>query len=384
MRFLILLLLACPAGAELITGGVSMNTVSASSVAATYVLKSGDTMTGPLIGTSFSVPGTVLTATTTVLAVNVGIGKNPTNVLDIKDPDAIATIGLANASQAADFVTLTAAGGLNFGTGGLSNFLRATSPGFVGIGTTGDPATKLHMSSGTLTVDGTNSRVVVQTDLNANYAVRAENVHGGGYALNAKAQTFGIKIQAASNSSTYALYANNYADDKNLMYLDGDGKLAVLTSTFTVDSTGIVSAPSNPYVRAPVGAAVLTNTVSTKLYFGAPAAGDNLASMYGGASSSGTFTVPTGGAGTYALSYHQYTGATGAGTWVVDFKKNGSAISGCYWTVPTGANGDSCGTDIKLAAGDTIEVWVSQTGTVDLVPNTNSVYSYFTMKKDDL
>jgi hypothetical protein len=158
--------------------------------------------------------------------------------------------------------------------------------------------------------------------------------------------------------------------------------ITVSGSTFTVGTDGMISGPGQPYVRAPVGTNVLTNLTMSKVFFSAPAAGDNVFGMWGNNSSSGTFTVPVGGAGTYAIQYAQFVTANAASAWVIDIRKNGAAISGKYYEVSTVANQSvEVPTLIKLAAGDVIEVYVQQTGTVNLVPNTNAVYSYFTMAK---
>lgn len=158
----------------------------------------------------------------------------------------------------------------------------------------------------------------------------------------------------------------------------------VLAATFSVFSTGIVSAPGNPYVLAPTGACFLKANVSTQMFYGAPAAGNDTLSMWGGASSSGTFTVPANGAGVYTLQWQQYSPGSAASSWIVDFKKNGSLAKGCYLRSTTALAGTlSCSASFKLAAADVITIFVNQ-GEAEITPDTNANYNWFSMKKDDI
>lgn len=155
---------------------------------------------------------------------------------------------------------------------------------------------------------------------------------------------------------------------------------SVAGSTFTVSPNGIISGPSQPYVRATVGTMNLKNATSVQMFFSAPSAANNVQNMWGGATSSGTFTVPVGGAGRYHLNMHQFIAFDNVN--IIDFQVNGSPVSGCYFTrVTLNNSGMQCQTSVNLNSGDVVQVFFNQSSGSDQVPNTNAVYSYFTMEK---
>jgi hypothetical protein len=80
--------------------------------------------------------------------------------------------------------------------------------------------------------------------------------------------------------------------------------------------------------------------------------------MWGGASSSGTFTVPTGGAGFYLITCSRTLNMILAGYWGVAIYKNGSPIARNLIYETTVTTPDRMVTTTqKLAAGDAITCW---------------------------
>lgn len=125
--------------------------VSASSAAATYVNKAGDTMTGPLV-------------------------CDIANGCYLRDSAGNAILELESASGShfgygTSSVTATS-GVLQFIIGN-AEIARYNATG-LGIGTA-SPATKLHLSSGTLTVDGTGANIVARA---SNGTLTAESTSG--------------------------------------------------------------------------------------------------------------------------------------------------------------------------------------------------------------
>lgn len=185
----------------------------------------------------------------------------------------------------------------------------------IGIGTSA-PGTKLHMSSGTLTVDGTGA---------------AMNIAG---------------------------------------------------STFTVTNAGVVSAPSQPFTRNAIPTNVLTVGVLTKVFFSAPAAGAASGGMWGGTSSSGTFTIPALAGGKYSWDFKGYINGTGA--WIIELRVNGTAVDRCYEAY--GAVGSvfsfRCSGSVPASAADTIEVFINQPTATESRFGDGLIDDNFTLKKE--
>jgi hypothetical protein len=130
------------------------------------------------------------------------------------------------------------------------------------------------------------------------------------------------------------------------------GAFDVGNGTFTVATTGIVSAPSQPFVRALDFGQDFTSA-GTRLYFSAPAANENNASMYGGAASSGTFTVPAGGAGTYLIKCQTMT--TGVGAWGLMIKVDGTGVGQTFYNNTVNKEWDMVSVTKYLTAGQYAE-----------------------------
>lgn len=105
------------------------------------------------------------------------------------------------------------------------------------------------------------------------------------------AGTLGIRLIGGSSLNSYINNGANFG----IGTASPGSLLTVSNDTFTVTSAGIVSAPSQPFVRA-IDPGQLTNAWTT-LFFNTPAADNDRGGMFGGTSSSGTFT--TNGAGQY-------------------------------------------------------------------------------------
>lgn len=139
-----------------------------------------------------------------------------------------------------------------------------------------------------------------------------------------------------------------------------NGAFGVFGSTLTALPTGIVSAPGQPYVIAAEGAGdVFANLTEQQMFFTAPAAGNDTLSMWGGTSSSGTFTIPTNGGGFYFLKCQSFF--QNIGTYAVTIKKNGALLNASYDYLGS-ANYYMPQTNgvYKLAAGDVLTCWINQ------------------------
>lgn len=162
--------------------------------------------------------------------------------------------------------------------------------GNVGVGTA-SPGTKLHMSSGTLTVDGTGAAV---------------NIAG---------------------------------------------------STFTVANSGIISAPSQPGIALALtnNEAVLSGAFRT-IPWGKQQYKRNIAHPgFDAAASSGTVTIPTGGAGIYFLSCSLQWAANATGARIARILINGSSIADSL--LPGNGSVEVITTAVRmvsLAAGDAV------------------------------
>lgn len=203
----------------------------------------------------------------------------------------------------------------NGGAGG--DFFAWTQAGFYGVGTS-TPMARLHVSSGTLLVDG--------TDASINFF-----------------------------------------------------------SSFTLTNTGVASALSNPFTTNRIHSQNITSGAYTKVFMDEDGsdASDNRGGLWGGSTSSGTYTVPTDAAGRYRLEFS--VDVAGLSAWIVRFAKNGSEVRACRIDTPAGTvNTINCLRTVKLAAGDTIEVYVYHDGAQTTIGGGGSRTDTFTMKKDDM
>jgi hypothetical protein len=176
------------------SGGITGSLTGAASL---NVLKAGDTMTGQLTtastltvqGNAFSVGGSTLVVT----GGKVGVGTaSPLGVFEVRS-NTTQTAGPLLIDEPNKIIYL----GRLSGTSGDQDILRfrgrtntthfAVEPAAaksyfsevsVGIGTT-DPATKLHMSSGTLTVDGTGAKIQVNGTIGINTSATYADIHSG-------------------------------------------------------------------------------------------------------------------------------------------------------------------------------------------------------------
>lgn len=114
MRYILLSLLMCaPASAGIIAGGGLMNSVSASSAAATYVNKAGDTMTGTLNMTNVGVTltgasGNVTSASSVTASSFFGNGANVTGVTAANVAAANVAAGSLGGSVIASSIAVNA------------------------------------------------------------------------------------------------------------------------------------------------------------------------------------------------------------------------------------------------------------------------------------
>lgn len=138
------------------------------------------------------------------------------------------------------------------------------------------------------------------------------------------------------------------------------GSLSISGSTLTATSNGAVSAGSQPYIRQAIPANTLTQGALSKVFMSAPAAGNTLGGLWGGAASSGTYTVAV--AGRYTIRLQGYQSATG--TWITEIRVNGSAATGstCYddYGAVSSVHSLKCSASLILAASDVIEVYINQ------------------------
>ena len=158
--------------------------------------------------------------------------------------------------------------------------------------------------------------------------------------------------------------------------------LAIAGSTLTVTGTGIVSAPSNPWAISVLPSQNITPSVYTKMFFFAPGTGGGGQSgqLFGGTASSGTWTVPAGGTGLYALHFN-YVWSSAANI-VVKFKKNGGDFLQCTRINTIGAQVVDCLRWTSLTAADYIEVFVYQDAVTTTIGGGGIATDSFTMKKE--
>lgn len=159
--------------------------------------------------------------------------------------------------------------------------------------------------------------------------------------------------------------------------------ITVKGSTFTVATTGIVSAPSQPSVGAyRTTTQSIPNNAFTEVYFDTDEY-DN-SNLHDVSDSSSTFTIPAGGGGVYATACMLKYGA-GTGAWQVRV-----SVNGAHRLLGTGRldSGNTMGGvatgDIKVAAGDVVKCIAYQNsgGALNVeAASAGSRENYFTMRK---
>lgn len=183
---------------------------------------------------------------------------------------------------------------------------------------------------------------------------------------------------------TFTTAAGTYVQASSITATGGItsyGSFSVGGGSLTV-SNGNVSAGGQPFVKATLGTNKFTQAVDSQAFFDAPTESNNTGNMFGGTSSSGTFTVPAGGGGKYYHYIQTYAGNVN-GYWNFILKKNGTSFALCLnITSTTAESTPSCFRSEILAAGDVITVFVSQNGAVDAASLSNGSYSWFEMGKD--
>lgn len=156
---LALLFLAAPLQAQVMRQ-TSPNGVTLSSATGTFVLKAGDTMTGNLTVPLVTMTGSGGNAyigtgdgelTAAGITINMRINRTGAGAVDMR---------LRSLSDVADIATATS-DPITISPNGAET-VRFAVDGSVGIGSV-SPASKLHMSSGTFTIDGTSPGISVGT-----------------------------------------------------------------------------------------------------------------------------------------------------------------------------------------------------------------------------
>lgn len=148
----------------------------------------------------------------------------------------------------------------------------------------------------------------------------------------------------------------------NRSTIDASGFLTINGSTLTVASTGILTAPSQPFTRSTTTAAQnIPNNANQDVYFGSDLRDDQ--NMHDTVSSSATFTVPTGGAGKYRGNCSLTWAASATGVRGVGWLKNGvvqleytQAASGSVVTVSQQVTFEDF-----FVAGDAVKCYAFQT-----------------------
>lgn len=153
------------------------------------------------------------------------------------------------------------------------------------------------------------------------------------------------------------------------------GAFQVSGATFTVSTTGIISAPSQPAALARVNASQsIPNNVETLIGFGTT--DFNFGNVYNGSFDTNKMTAPVGGAGLYDVDAKVFIPtAVGAGRAIINMKKNGTTYLP-YCQAPISSVVDTiapCHNTVSLAAGDYITISLNQNsgGAMDIYSSAN-------------
>lgn len=146
------------------------------------------------------------------------------------------------------------------------------------------------------------------------------------------------------------------------------GFLTITGSTLTVASSGIISAPSQPGIRAylGIGGQNIANSVITPIYMSGTSFSQG--GMFLNAASSGTFVVPPGGAGVYQVNCTAGDFAANAtGLRILYIYKNAVLLNAASQAGSTQVSADlAVSTVINAVAGDAFSCQVFQNSGVAL------------------
>lgn len=202
--------------------------------------------------------------------------------------------------------------------------------------------TTLNIDSGTLYVDGTNNRVGVGT-VSPNQAL-----HAIGEGLFEKASADSVVSINSTGGSGRSYQIRSQTSGEFYVYDNTAG-----ASRLTVDSSGRVTMPYQPFARASYSGGNLAATNIVPL---------NTHSLTRGGMTiaSDRITVPVTGA--YMVGFHHLANTGGVQIRVL---KNGSAVRGSYTQEVTGANGNfSAQQIIECSANDYLEFQTFSGGSV--------------------
>lgn len=270
---------------------------------------------------------------------------------------AAILLGAVAVAKAGDIVSKGADNGISVSTASLDNL--CVNSGASGYGTCG--TMKAGFSTGYNVGIGKQNP---STALDVNGTITATAIAAS--AISANTITSSLTVTGAGGLGvTYAI---------------SGGSIAIAGSTFTVTSAGMVNAPGQPFVSVPMGASVIAGVDST-MFFTTPAAGDDNWNMWGGASSSGTFTIPVGGTGRWTL---QVTGSMQSASALIEsIYVNGAAVALQQINSDGNTHDFPMTRTFKLTAGDIIKFTMLQNSGSNKNTVGNVITRSFAMIKKD-
>ncbi len=294
----------------------------------------------PSGGNIFHVRGSTdsTTAITSQISVET-ISPNPASVIDI-----ITSSGTLGAGRAIIGTASRSLGVINWRTwtSGTTN----TSLGRIGVFTEGIPGSASNIptymqfnTSSTGTISGTEAMRIT-----ANHSVSIGAADTGQAML---------VVKSSASNTTNTLFQDSSGVTVMQVPSSSGGLFTLASTTFTVAATGIISAPSQPAASVNTLSSLATPAGAvTTMYW--TNTNKNNQNMFGGASSSGTLTVPVGGAGGYVINCTLPYSASAAASVRVRITAGGSDYD-CYGTTNvTNIVSVSCPLMLQLADSATI------------------------------